>query len=79
MPANLYVGPYDFVPVGTTTQAPWYVIPFDKRGRCTGPLTREHLVKSIREGELENSRTSTCSRTVGTTTGAMRSAMTQRA
>src|SRR5688572_5219168 len=29
---------------------PYYVIPFDKGGRCTGPATREHFLSELRAG-----------------------------
>ena len=29
---------------------PWYMIPFDERGRCTGPVTRRQLLDAARSG-----------------------------
>jgi hypothetical protein len=52
MPAQLSAGPYDFIPIDSATQAPWYVIPFDQQGRCTGPLTRDHLIDAARQGDF---------------------------
>jgi pimeloyl-ACP methyl ester carboxylesterase len=52
MPAKLFAGPYDFITVGPQTQAPWYVIPFDDRGRCTAPLTRKHLIDTAKQGDF---------------------------
>jgi hypothetical protein len=48
MPPNPPVGPYKTVETGDGP-APWYIIPFDKDGRCTGPLTRDHLLASLSE------------------------------
>src|SRR5262245_25713912 len=28
----------------------WYMIPFDELGRCTGPLTRQALLKDVQAG-----------------------------
>ncbi len=52
MPAKLYAGPYDSIPIGPNTQAPWYVIPFDDQGRCTAPLTRGQLVDAVKHGDF---------------------------
>lgn len=42
-------GPYRILPGADGTRVPWYIIPFDKEGRCTGPQTRAHLLKSLRD------------------------------
>jgi heme-degrading monooxygenase HmoA len=43
-------GPYKCVQTTDPNRpAPWYIMPFDKGGTCTAPLTREHLVKSVSE------------------------------
>ena len=46
MPATLPAGPFKTVETGNGP-APWYIVPFDKVGTCTGPLTRKHLVDEI--------------------------------
>ncbi|HEU5098481.1 MAG TPA: hypothetical protein VFU22_05650 [Roseiflexaceae bacterium] len=46
------VGPYDIFSLDANTQAPWYVIPFDKNGNCTGPKTRDHLLDAVRQGDF---------------------------
>jgi hypothetical protein len=50
MPSNFPPGPYKYV---QTTEdgkpAPWYVVPFDKSGACTAPLTRHHLIEAIKD------------------------------
>jgi hypothetical protein len=52
MSAQASVGPYDFITIGANAQAPWYVIPFDKQGNCTGPKTRDHLLNTIKQGDF---------------------------
>ena len=48
MPNSFPPGPYKFVQTSENGEAaPWYVIPFDKSGACTAPLTRKHLVDAI--------------------------------
>jgi hypothetical protein len=48
MPNRLPPGPYKTVQIGENGEtAPWYIIPFDKNGTCTAPLTRKALVESI--------------------------------
>lgn len=44
MPASLPPGPYRSVDVDGVP-APWYMVPFDKAGRCEGPRTRDELVQ----------------------------------
>jgi hypothetical protein len=43
-------GPYLILPLGGGLVVPCYVMPFDKRGRCKAPRTREHLLRALREG-----------------------------
>lgn len=50
MPEPLPVGPYRTITLDDGTRVPWYIMPFDKSGRCTGPLTRDHLVHEVRSG-----------------------------
>lgn len=48
MPASFPPGPYKTVQTSDNGEsAPWYIVPFDKSGACTVPLTRKHLVDSI--------------------------------
>jgi len=43
-------GPYKTVQVSESGDtAPWYIIPFDKIGACTAPLTRNELIRSLKE------------------------------
>ena len=42
-------GPYDTLDVGDGVHAPWYIMPFDKKGRPTGPRTRANLIESARQ------------------------------
>lgn len=44
MSDRLPVGPYRTIQTEAGQTAPWYIIPFDKNGNCTGPLTRDHLL-----------------------------------
>jgi hypothetical protein len=50
MPGHLPARPYRMVEVEGGKPAPWYIIPFDKKGRCDGPATRDHLVATARNG-----------------------------
>ena len=50
MPAQLPVGPYKMVRTADNRTVPWYVIPFDEHGTCTGPRTRDDLVQRARTG-----------------------------
>ncbi|WP_157546757.1 alpha/beta hydrolase [Hamadaea tsunoensis] len=40
-------GPYLLVPLPEGGSAPFYVLPFDRDGVCTGPLTREDLLDRV--------------------------------
>lgn len=42
------IGPYRTINTAEGHSAPWYIIPFDKKGRCKAPFTREHLMEAIR-------------------------------
>ena len=48
MASTFPAGPYKQLQITETATAPWYVVPFDKNGVCTAPLTRRHLVDSVR-------------------------------
>ncbi len=39
--------PYRIIDLGNGQTAPFYVIPFDKDGACTGPLTARNLVAAV--------------------------------
>lgn len=43
-------GPYREVDVAGGGTAPFYVIPFDEDGVCTGPVTRQHLLDTLGRG-----------------------------
>jgi pimeloyl-ACP methyl ester carboxylesterase len=43
-------GPYREVDVAGGGKAPFYVIPFDEDGVCTGPVTRQHLLEALGQG-----------------------------
>jgi hypothetical protein len=52
--------PSDLISEGVRTvesgeaKIPWYLIPFDERGRCTGPATRQELLDMVRAGGFTN-------------------------
>jgi hypothetical protein len=50
MSERLPVGPYKDLPLDDHTTVPWYMIPFDRNGTCTAPLTREHLTSAAAQG-----------------------------
>jgi hypothetical protein len=50
MPAALPTGPYRILRLDDGTEVPYYVVPFDKQGRCEGPETRKHLVDAVSKG-----------------------------
>src|SRR5687768_17592274 len=52
MSAQPSIGPYAFIPIGANQQAPWYIIPFDRHGNCTGPKTRDHLLDAVKQGDF---------------------------
>jgi hypothetical protein len=41
------LGPYSYVETADGEQAPWYIMPFDKGGRCQAPRTRADLMSAI--------------------------------
>jgi pimeloyl-ACP methyl ester carboxylesterase len=49
--AELPAGPYRTLR-RDGTEAPYYIIPFDKNGRTEGPQTRAHLVNAVRNGQF---------------------------
>ncbi len=50
MPKTLEPGPYRHITTSDGSKAPWYVMPFDKRGVSTAPRTRAHLLNEIESG-----------------------------
>jgi pimeloyl-ACP methyl ester carboxylesterase len=48
---GLLAGPYRTLQFGDGSTASFYVMPFDKQGRCEAPATREELLRSARDGE----------------------------
>lgn len=47
---DLPAGPYRIYSDAERREVPFYVIPFDKKGYCTAPETRRHLVNAIASG-----------------------------
>jgi hypothetical protein len=54
MPEQLPGGPYWHVDLGNGRTAPWYILPFDKKGVCTAPLTRQNVVAEARSGRYSD-------------------------
>ena len=50
MANQLPVGPYRMVRTADNQTVPWYVIPYDEDGTCTGPRTRDDLIERARTG-----------------------------
>lgn len=44
------IGPYRELVTPEGHTVPWYIAPFDERGRCKAPLTRAHLLSALRSG-----------------------------
>lgn len=44
---SLPIGPYKTVHLNGI-EIPWYIIPFDREGECTGPETRKHLMERLK-------------------------------
>ena len=47
MPSMVPVGPFAIKNTAEGQPFPYYVIPFDKQGRCEGPATRRHLLDNL--------------------------------
>ncbi len=45
----LPVAPYKILSVDGQ-DVPWYIVPFDKDGQCTGPKTLQHLLSAVQNG-----------------------------
>jgi hypothetical protein len=43
----LPVGPYKVIKTAGGGEMPWYMMPFDRDGICTGPETRKHLMAAV--------------------------------
>lgn len=43
-------GPYRMLTTAEGKELPFYVIPFDKEGRCKAPRTRGHLIEELKTG-----------------------------
>lgn len=43
-------GPYEQIPCPGATPAPFYMLPFDKRGVCEAPATRSRLLEDVSAG-----------------------------
>lgn len=54
MPTRLPAGPYRTLTIEGDLQVPFYIIPFDKRGLCVGPETRQHLLDTLRAGRYSD-------------------------
>jgi hypothetical protein len=52
MTSAIPAGPFETFSTDDSASAPFYLIPFDKLGRCEGPLTREHLLGAAASGEF---------------------------
>jgi hypothetical protein len=50
MPGELPVGPYRTITTKSGLSFPYYIVPFDKEGVCTGPLTQDHLLEALKRG-----------------------------
>jgi hypothetical protein len=50
MSTTLPAGPYLTLRLPDGSLAPWYLLPFDKRGVCKAPQTRAHLIEATRGG-----------------------------
>lgn len=46
MPSMLPAGPYRILTTVEGDTFPYYIIPFDKDGRCEGPQSRDHLIRA---------------------------------
>lgn len=51
MADTLPPGPYKTLTIDGQS-VPWYIVPFDKAGECTGPRTRQHLVDAAAAGNF---------------------------
>lgn len=49
MPQSLPPGPYETLEFPGVGPTPWYILPFDKRGRSRGPRTTRHMLDALRD------------------------------
>jgi hypothetical protein len=47
---TLPIGPYRTVRLESGVEVPWYIIPFDRDGECSGPQTRNQLLEKLKAG-----------------------------
>ena len=47
MPDSLPVGPYRILKTFDNHEVPWYILPFDERGICMAPLTRQDCLRQV--------------------------------
>jgi hypothetical protein len=47
MPSMIPAGPFETLRTAEGVVFPYYIVPFDKKGRCEGPKTREHLLANL--------------------------------
>jgi len=52
MADRLPIGPYRIVSGQDGDRIPWYVVPFDRTGRCTGPRTADAAVEEATSGRF---------------------------
>ncbi len=54
MAKKLPAGPYAQLDLGGGVTAPFYIIPFDKKGRATGPNTQQQLIEEAAAGDFSD-------------------------
>ena len=54
MSGRLPPGPYRTLQLADGGTFPFYIIPFDKRGLCTAPATREHLIDALTTDDVSD-------------------------
>ncbi|QPK65361.1 hypothetical protein IVG45_10710 [Methylomonas sp. LL1] len=52
MTSSIPTGPFEFFSTNSGQKVPLYLIPFDKKGRCEGPLTQDELLHAVASGEF---------------------------
>src|SRR5579871_6067425 len=51
---ELPIGPYRTLDLANGVHAPWYILPFDKRGMCEAPLTLDDLCATAQRGQYSD-------------------------
>ncbi|MGH8903427.1 MAG: hypothetical protein ACRDYA_17585 [Egibacteraceae bacterium] len=51
---RLPLGPYRTLQTGEGVSVPYYIVPFDEEGRCSGPRTRAELVARVGAGSFSD-------------------------